>query len=121
MNEWNENKHPRDKFGKFTDGNGKTFRQNTSYGEILASDRQAELNKTRGIKLSRQEYSVLRSIAIRKNAAQKGKVIPIGSAFTSNYFYIYSTKGDDDFTPLKKFDIELDREAIDKFLKEYGD
>ena len=39
--EFDESKHPRDEDGKFTDGNGgKHYRQNASYGEILAQDRK---------------------------------------------------------------------------------
>lgn len=37
---FDESKHPRDKIGRFTYGNGtgKTYRQNTSYTDILAAD-----------------------------------------------------------------------------------
>ena len=40
---WEESKHPRAEDGKFTDGNG-SYRQNTSYGEILEHDRVRERN-----------------------------------------------------------------------------
>lgn len=40
MAEFDESKHPRDEDGKFTDGSGTTYRQNASYGEILARDKR---------------------------------------------------------------------------------
>lgn len=43
MAEFDESKHPRDADGKFSDKAGsKYYRQNTSYGEILAADKKAE-------------------------------------------------------------------------------
>lgn len=64
------------------------------------------------IKLSKQEYGALRAEVMRKNVAQRGKVKPINFAFTANNFYVYTTKGDDDYKPIAKFDIELEREEI---------
>lgn len=37
MAEFDENKHPRDEQGRFTNGGAKEFRQNTLYKEILAN------------------------------------------------------------------------------------
>lgn len=70
--------------------------------------------------ISKQEYAVLRAEVMRKNAAQKGKVQPVNFAYTSNYFYIYETKGDDDFEIIGQLDIENDKEKIDKYLKRFG-
>lgn len=43
---WQEEKHPRDEDGKFTEkGTGKQFRQNASYGEILKADNKVTLTK----------------------------------------------------------------------------
>ena len=52
---FDESKHPRDENGRFTDGSGtgKTYRQNTSYADILAEDR-----KKNKIKLSKQEWAL---------------------------------------------------------------
>ena len=68
--------------------------------------------------LSKQEYATLRAEVMRKNAAQKGKVKPVGQAFTRDYFYIYTTKGDDDFTVLEQFDIETQGYLIEEYLQE---
>lgn len=43
--EWDESKHPRAEDGKFTDGNG-SYRQNTSYNEILKADEIKEQKST---------------------------------------------------------------------------
>lgn len=37
---FDEDKHPRAEDGKFTDGNGKTYRQNTDYSSIMADDKK---------------------------------------------------------------------------------
>ncbi len=68
------------------------------------------------ITLSKQEYAVLRKEVMRKNSASNGKVKPMNFAFTANYFYIYSTSGEDSFIPIKQFNIERDREKIDYWL-----
>lgn len=72
------------------------------------------------IQLSKQEYAVLRAEVMRKNSAEKGKVKPTNFAFTSNYFYVYSTTGGDNFVPLKQFDIEKNREKINYWLERFG-
>ncbi len=72
------------------------------------------------IKLSSYEYEVLRKEVFNKNILQKGKVKPTNFAYTANFFYIYSTTGDDYFTPVIQLDIEEDREfinAIKELLK----
>lgn len=53
---FDESKHPRTEDGRFTvaNGTGKSFRQNTSYSEILAEDR-----KKNKIDLSKQEWAML--------------------------------------------------------------
>ena len=57
---------------------------------------------------------------MRKNAAQKGKVQPVNFAYTSNYFYVYETTGDDDFEIIGQLDIENEKDIIDKYLKRFG-
>lgn len=69
------------------------------------------------IRLSKREYGVLRQEVMRKNSAQKGKVKPTNFAYTSNYFYVYSTSGDDDFSPIVQLNIEKDREEINQHLR----
>lgn len=41
MTEFDENKHPRNEDGRFTNGGAKEFRQNESYTAILKADRSA--------------------------------------------------------------------------------
>ncbi len=111
---WKDEDHPRgqpDNKGQFvakSDRRGYNSRNDLNY-----------LPVGHKISLSKQEYGVLRQEVMRKNSAQKGKIKPTGCAFTSNYFYVYSTKGDDTFTPIKQLDIEKDREIIDDILKKY--
>jgi len=114
---FDESKHPRDENGRFTDGSGtgKTYRQNTSYAEILADGR-----KKNKIKLSKQEYGALRKEVMRKNVARQGKAKYINCAYTANYFYIYKTNGGDSFVPLLQFDIERDRDEINDWLNVLG-
>lgn len=38
--EWNENEHPRDEDGKFTDGGAKEYRQNTGYSDIVETGKK---------------------------------------------------------------------------------
>lgn len=97
----------------FKTGGEKAFRQNTSYYDIIKSD------KINAPILSKQEYAVLRKEVMRKNAEQKGSVKPTNYAYTSNYFYVYSTSGDDHFTPLVQFDIEENREIINEILSKF--
>ena len=54
---WDESKHPRDDDGKFTDGMGapRTFRQNTSYREIINSD---ETRATKIAKITKKQWSM---------------------------------------------------------------
>ena len=75
--------------------------------------RLKELGVGDSAQISKQEYAVLRSEVMRKNAAQKGKVQPVNFAYTSNYFYVYETEGDDEFEVLRQLDIETKREQID--------
>lgn len=81
------------------------------------SENTSKNKNTQQPSLSKQEYATLRAEVLRKNVAQKGKVKPIGQAFTANYFYIYLTKGDDDFTVVEQFDIEENWELINELLK----
>lgn len=130
--EFDESKHPRDRDGKFTDGgenysdsvNGRIERAKEngidlplnadgSVDDLKLQERLEEVgNKELPVKLSKQEYSILRKEVMRKNAAQKGRVKPTNFAYTSNNFYVYLTKGDDDFKPLIKLDIEDNSDLI---------
>ena len=82
--------------------------------------RLKELGVGDSAQISKQEYAVLRSEVMRKNAAQKGKVQPVNFAYTSNYFYVYETTGDDDFEIIGQLDIENEKDIIDKYLKRFG-
>lgn len=93
----------------------KTYDSKDDFGNIVHGVKKAQGTP----QLSKQEYAALRAEVMRKNAAQKGKVKPINHAFTANWFYVYSTTGDDSFTVLRQYDIERDREAIEMFLKEF--
>ena len=112
MNEWDESKHPRDKIGRFADGAG---------GEHIPTQAEKERLHEIGIddkpQLSRQEYAVLRAEVMRKNAAQRGKVKPTNFAFTADYFYIYSTTGDDSFMVIVQLDIETKQDKIEEILR----
>ncbi len=55
MAEFDESKHPRDKDGKFTDGSKTYYRQNASYGEIVAADKKAEAEKFKDFALKDQD------------------------------------------------------------------
>lgn len=114
-----EEEHPRDKDGKFTDGKSSKSEKVAEAERIYNSE--LPYVPADGIKLTKQEYAILRKEVMRKNSEQKGKVKSINSAFTANTFYIYSTKGDDDFTLLKKFDIEKDRYKINAWLLKLGE
>ena len=101
------------------------YRQNKSpYSEILKADKAKRGGynngtsppKKRQIVLSAEEYNALRKEVMRKNAEQKGRVRLTNYAFTANCFYVYSTTGDDDFKVLERYDIEFDRESINKRL-----
>ena len=74
--------------------------------------RLKELGVGDSAQISKQEYAVLRSEVMRKNAAQKGKVQPVNFAYTSNYFYIYETEGDDEFEIIGQLDIERNSDLI---------
>ena len=110
--EWDESKHPRDWSGKFTDGT-----TDYKYPQYLARMNGHEGREKNGIELSPQEYGALRAEVMRKNIAQSGKVKPTNFAFTSNYFYIYSTTGDDSFTVVEQLDIETHHEKIKAIIR----
>ena len=55
MAEFDESKHPRDEDGKFTNGNKTYYRQNASYGEIVAADKKAEAEKFKDFALKDQD------------------------------------------------------------------
>lgn len=115
---WNEKDHPRgqpDNKGQFAE---------KSQTDRRGYNSQSDLNnlvKKKGLVLSKQEYGVLRQEVMRKNSAQKGKVKSTNFAYTSNYFYVYNTKGNDDFNPIVQFDIEKDRELINDWLEQWGE
>lgn len=134
-----EEEHPRDNDGKFTEkGNGGGSYQEGVDERIewarengvdlpLNADGSLDDLKLQEIKeskksspiLSKREYAVLRQEVIRKNAAQKGKVKPTNFAYTSDYFYVYSTQGDDDFSSVVQLNIEENRDIINKILKKF--
>lgn len=102
---------------EFDAENGRYLGNNKGYNS------QSDINNLpvgHKISLSKQEYGVLRQEVMRKNSAQKGKVKPNNFAFTSNYFYVYSTIGDDDFKPIVQLDIEKDRREINYWLTYFG-
>ena len=105
-----------DRMGKFTDGTA-----DYKYPQYLARMNGHEGREKNGTELSPQEYGALRAEVMRKNIAQRGKVKPTNFAFTSNYFYIYSTTGDDDFSVLNVYDIERDGYKIENYLKLFGE
>ncbi len=113
---WKDEDHPRgqpDNKGQFiakSDRRGYNSRNDLNY-----------LPVGHKINLSKQEYGVLRQEVMRKNSAQKGKVKPNNFAFTSNYFYVYKTSGNDDFIVMKQYDIEKDRDKINYLLTELGE
>lgn len=106
---FDESKHPRDEIGRFvektSDGIG---------GEHIATPAEEKRMRETGIKLQldRREYAILRAEVIRKNAAQKGKVKSTNFAFTTDYFYVYTTDGYDGFSPFVQLDIEKDSARI---------
>ncbi len=138
-----EEDHPRDGDGKFSEKGGERLSQEDrislyrrlgkeapiSIGEKRADEiKQYSDNPARDlaaaglpsgetIRLSRQEYAILRAEVVRKNAAQRGKVKPVNHAFTANYFYVYSTRGGDGFTVMKQYDIETQGALIDMILR----
>lgn len=116
---WKEDDHPRgqpENKGQFVEKHEKDKRGYNS---------QSDLNNLpsvwQGVKLSKQEYGVLRQEVMRKNSAQKGKVKPNNFAFTSNNFYIYQTSGNDNFVIMKQYDIEKDRDKINEWLELWGE
>lgn len=116
---WKEDDHPRgqpENKGQFVEKREKDKRGYNS---------QSDLNNLpsvwQGVKLNKQEYGVLRQEVMRKNSAQKGKVKPTNFAYTSNYFYVYSTTDGDSFEPIVQLDIEKDRDEINYLLTELGE
>lgn len=112
-----EEDHPRDKAGQFAEKDGgeegKLAEAIKQYSDDPAHDLAAAgLPRGEKPKLSKQEYATLRAEVMRKNATQRGKIKPVNHAFTADHFYVYSTKGDDDFTVMMQCDIERDREKI---------
>lgn len=96
------------------------FNEDGSLNDIKLQELYSEERKsTTGPELSQQEFAVLRQEVIRKNADQKGKVIPTNCAFTANHFYVYTTTGDDEFTPIIKLSLEDDRELINAILQKF--
>lgn len=135
--EFDESKHPRGDDGKFTDGNGSysdgvneriewskengielPLSSDGSVDDLKLQERLEEVgNKESPVKLSKQEYAILRKEVMRKNATQKGRAKPTNFAYTSNNFYVYLTKGEDDFIPTLKLDIEKDGEKINEIMR----
>ena len=88
---WQEDKHPRDDDGKFTEkGEGKQFRQNASYGEILKADKAPRYKKTK--KLTSAVYNMISSN--RKTLEKHGECEI--EVFTSAYKYKALLHGKDD-------------------------
>lgn len=97
---WQEEKHPRDEDGKFTDkGTGKQFRQNASYGEILKADKAPRYKKTK--KLTSAVYNMISSN--RKTLEKHGECEI--EVFTYAYKYkvlLYGKDGDYDYEILSR-------------------
>lgn len=68
--------------------------------------------KDQRIELGKQEYAILRKEVVRKNAGKGSNVQQQNYAFTSNYFYLYDTTGDDNFDVSEKVLIEGNEEYI---------
>ena len=88
---------------------------NHAYKKALNESKQTtEKDK---VKISRQEYAILRQAVIQKNVSQKGKVKPVNYAYTAENFYVYETRGYDNFSVLKQIEIEGNEELINIYLK----
>lgn len=66
----------------------------------------------KGIKVSEQEYSMVSSALMRKNA-NAGKLKPFVGLFAHDYYYICINHDWGDFTIVKKLNPEIDQELID--------
>ena len=114
MNDWQEDKHPRDNDGKFTSkGGGKELTPNES-------KRLKELNitnKAKPIQLPPQEYAELDS-AIR---TKYGNKIPkIGAALYKDSFYVYNySKRQEKMVCTFKVQIQGNEDLIKGWLKDY--
>ena len=56
MVEFDENKHPRDEQGRFTNGGAKEYRQNESYEDILSEDKGASPKAFDNVKSAREYF-----------------------------------------------------------------
>ena len=66
--------------------------------------------------ISKQEYAILSSEVMRKNALQGNKnVQKINSAYTSDFYYVFDTKGYNDFKVLAQVSIEGNEHLINLY------
>lgn len=101
-------------------------RKNIAYAlneQNLDKDSDVKYSNDDEIVLSKKEYSILKSEVVKKNALQKNKNIKkVNCAYTRDYYYIYSTKGYDNFKPLLQLEIESNYELINEIERrlKYG-
>lgn len=70
------------------------------------------------VKISKQEYAVLRKAIFEKNANRNIEQNPVDYASTANKFYVYENYGEDNFKVIRQLDIENDSELIKSIRKE---
>ena len=95
--EFDESKHPRDKYGKFTGGNGE------KWGSGNAPRRPKPFTW--------MDRETLQSEVIKKNASGKG-LYPTDFAFTANHFVIYKNKGDCFYEKVVALDLEIYKKVL---------
>ena len=104
---WDESKHPRDRRGRFTDAYG-SYRQNTSYSEILASEGSAsrtdDYSEYPTVKLPRAEYAMVMH-ELATNLTDEEHKMPIVIKHICNSTYRIVVRGFGDYRIIGKTEI----------------
>lgn len=107
---WNENEHPRDSNGRFTDKQG---------GEQVSkgTDDSRTQRQRKPVALSKREYAIVDSARKQKFAEYRRNGIPKQDyVFTDGKFVIFTNKSRDNFVINQILDIEKDRDFINAYL-----
>ena len=114
---WDESKHPRNRLGRFTDAYG-AYRQNASYGEILAAQKQQEVKVVASekddysdiptVKLPRAEYAMVMH-ELATNLTEDEREQRIITRNIRNHTYVVVNNGFGNYRVIKKKTIKSRR------------
>lgn len=97
---WEEEKHPRDNAGRFTDGYNEE--PNLPSARRIVEKYERNFGKINGINIPKQDYAVIRKQAFEKYGDKK----TTAGGYTSNHYIAFHYLGDGEIVPFIRVPIE---------------